>query len=387
MKPKKKFTSCARCLVTSDVDGANFNDMGYCNYCSDFLEQKDKIQIEHHNNLSIDALLTDINKTKNGKYDSLIGVSGGVDSSWVAVKAKELGLSPLIVHMDNGWNSELAQNNIENLVNKLDLDLYTYVIDWKEYRELMLAFLEADVIDVELLYDNAVHGVLYRLAKKFKIKFILMGSNFNTEGMLMPTSWSWNKWDNKNIKSIGKKFRNVKIKSYPLFGIKDYFLMKHFFKIKSISILDYLNYDKTLAVKELQNKYNYKPYPYKHYESIFTRFYQGHLLLKKFNVDKRIIHLSNLVLTDQMILEEAREKIKESPYPDEIQLKNDITYFLKKMEWSINDLEEYLKRPAVPHDHYPSNIILWKLFKNIYKKYGKYNFVNYLFKGKDYLYR
>jgi N-acetyl sugar amidotransferase len=379
--------SCTRCLVTSDVYGSTFNENQLCNYCSDFTKSFEESKIVDHTKKSIEELINDVKKNMKGKYDSIIGISGGVDSSWVAVKAKQLGLNPLIVHMDNGWNSELAQNNIEKLITKLDLDLYSYVIDWKEYRKLMLAFLEADVIDIELLYDNAVHGTLFRLAKKFKIKYILMGTNLNTEGMIMPESWNWNKWDKKNIKSIGKKFQNVKIYSYPLFGLKDYFFMKHIYRIKTISFLDYLNYDKNYALNELQLQYEFKPYPYKHYESIFTRFYQGYILPNKFKVDKRIFHLSNLVLTNQMTIDEARERMKESPYPVPNDLNSDISYFLKKIGWQNKDLEEYLKRPQIDHKCYPSNVFWWKLFKKFYSKYNNYKFIKYIFRGQDYLYK
>jgi len=364
-KPKR----CKRCLMDETAEGIIFTETG-CNYCDDFL----KILNNPHKriNLDLDNLVEKIKEEgKNKPYDCIVGLSGGVDSSYTLVKVKELGLRPLAVHMDNGWDSELAANNIKNLVEKLGVDLYTHVINWQEYKALMEAFFDADVIDIELLYDNAMLAVDYEQARKYGIKYILAGHNTSTEGMQMPKNWNWFKWDKKNIKNIAKR-KNVKISSFPTIGTIDYVIDKVIRKIHWISFLDYLpKYNKFEALDILQRDFNYKPYPYKHYESIFTRFYQGYILPVKFNVDKRKHHLSNLILSNQMSKEDATKQLKEIPYPNEEALLEDIEYFLKKMEWNKEKFLDYLKRPEKSHLEYGSEINLWNILFNYYQKIKK----------------
>ena len=344
-----------------------FDSKGNCNYCSDFiLDVKDSSSNVFNNNL--EGLMKDIKHSgKNKKYDCIIGVSGGVDSSWVLVQAVKLGLKPLAVHMDNGWNSELAQNNINNLVKSLNVDLHTHVINWGEYRDLMDAFFKADVVDVELLYDNAMYAVNYNLARKFHIKYILSGMNKSTEGLKIPYNWNWFKFDKRNIKDIAKKLGNIKIKTFPSFGTLDYIKCTFLSKTKWEPFLDYIDFNKNHALKELVENYGYTPYEYKHAESIFTRFYQGYLLVKKFQIDKRKVHLSTLIISNQMQREEAVEILKSDVY-NEHDLEMDIKYFLKKMKWSLNDLNDYLKRPEVKHDAYKSEREVYFRLLNFYKK-------------------
>ena len=296
----------------------------------------------------------------------MVAMSGGVDSSWVLLKTIELGLRPLAVHMDNGWNSELAQNNIANLVRKLDIDLYTHVINWTEYRDLMQAFFDADVVDIELLYDNALQGVNYQQASKFGLNYILSGVNKSSEGMLMPRSWHAFKFDKRNIKSIARKYKSIQLDSFPSFGTLDRIYFEFFKKIKWISFLDYLDYDKFKAMSVLKEKFGYKPYPYKHYESIFTRFYQGYILPKKFGIDKRRIHFSTLIIVGQMDRDTAIADLSSFPYSDEQVLEEDIEYFLKKMKWSRDMLDEYICRPRKEHIDYGSEEAFYNSIKNAY---------------------
>ena len=359
---KEKYQQCARCLMDTSADEIVFDQLGICNFCTDYT-QKYKVQIsrsESKLSIDLDKLISEI-KT-NGvtkQYDCIIGVSGGIDSSWALVKAVQLGLRPLAVHMDNGWNSEAAQNNISNLVEKLGVDLFTYVIEWEEYRNLMLSFLNADVIDVELLYDNAMLKVNYQQAAKFGVKYILSGSNFSTEGIEMPENWNWLKYDGTNIKSIAGS-RNIRLKSFPLMDTKRFLFYNTLKKINWISFLDYFEYDKESAIEELENTYSYKRYPYKHYESIFTRFYQAVILPEKFGVDKRIIHLSNLVISGQMQREQAVELLSTPTYPLEDQRRDDRNYFIKKVGWSEEDYADYFRRPPRSHRNFASEERLWK---------------------------
>jgi N-acetyl sugar amidotransferase len=364
---------CNRCVMDSGVPNIHFNDAGVCNYCEDFV--KIMQELNHHGGSEREKELNSFVETVKhdgiGKtYDCIVGVSGGVDSAWVLYQTKKLGLRPLAVHMDNGWNSELAQSNIENLVRYLNVDLYTHVIDWQEYRKLMQSFFDADVIDVELLYDNAMFGVNYQLAARHNIKWILAGTNKSTEGMRMPNGWNWFKFDKKNILSIGLRGKVGKIKTYPLFGVLNYIYYEYIRNIKWKSFLDLFDYKKEDALLVLEKECSYKRYPYKHYESIFTRFYQGYILPNKFSVDKRKLHLSTLVITGQLTRESAISSLSKIPYLSLEDLEKDKEYFLKKMGWTKEQLNEYIARPGVPHDSYGSEIKLWKRLGYIYKLVG-----------------
>lgn len=292
----------------------------------------------------------------------MVGVSGGVDSSWALVQAVRLGLRPLAVHMDNGWNTELAESNIANLVHGLGVELYTRVIEWEEYRALMQAFFDADVIDIELLYDNAMLAVNYQQAAKYDLHYILAGFNRATEGMAIPEEWNWFKLDKRNIKCIGRKFGKVRLETFPAIGYIERMYLEYIKKNHIVAFLNYFPYNKFEALDTLEKEYHYIRYPYKHYESIFTRFYQGYLLPKKFGVDKRLVHLSTLVASGQMSREEALAGLRGIPYPSEQALEEDIQQFLKRMNWTRDDLNRYLKRPEISHAAYPSEKGLQDLY-------------------------
>jgi N-acetyl sugar amidotransferase len=336
-----------------------------CNYCDQFISNFPVLSSNHQltdadvaDNLErLKTRLEKNKKNRNEKYDCVIGLSGGLDSSYALYLAAEIGINPLVVHMDNGWNSELAQNNIEGLVNHFGFDFETHVIDWEEYRDLQKSFLSADVVDIEMLYDMAAVGVCFNTAKKYGIYSIVAGTNSATEGMRMPPTWSYrNKLDKTNLMDIVSKHGdNVNIKTFPLYSSFNQAVDLLIRKIEWISILDLVNYSKKEAEVSLIEKFGFKPYPFKHYESVFTRFYQGYLLPNKFGIDKRKSHLSTLIMTNQLNRDEALEILANSPYPDSDQLKNDINYFLKRMEWSEKDLDEYLKRPPQSHDSFASD--------------------------------
>lgn len=368
------YQMCTRCVMDTSARDISFDEQGICNFCTDFLRKSGHIihASAADKQRQLDAFVACIKADGKGKrYDCVVGVSGGVDSSWVLVRAVELGLRPLAVHMDNGWNSELAQNNIANLVQGLNVDLYTHVIDWHEYRALMQAFFDADVIDVELLYDNAMLAVNYQQAAANGVRWILSGANRATEGMNIPEDWKWIKHDQKNIRAIAKAHGNVRIKTFPSIGTLQYVWAEYIRRIKWTSILNFMDYQKFEAMDALQKSYGYKPYPYKHYESIFTRFYQGYILPEKFGVDKRRVHLSTLVIAGQMSREDALDDLQNIPYPSTQDLENDRQYFLKKMGWTEAELGDYLARPERPHTDYPSEINLWNRLKTIYLKFQR----------------
>ncbi len=366
---KQSYQVCTHCVMDTTASDIKFDMNGVCNYCSEFMTKSKDIIFQDPvaKQLELDAFIKKVKAAGKGKrYDCVVGVSGGVDSSWVLVQAVKLGLRPLAVHMDNGWNSELAQHNIANLVQGLGVDLHTHVIEWGEYKKLMQAFFDADVIDVELLYDNAMLGVNYQQAIKHNIKYILAGTNQATEGMRMPPGWNWFKYDKKNIKSLAKNFGSIQIKTFPIIGTVDYLWYRLVSRVEWTSFLDMMPFNKFEALKQLSAEYNYRPYPYKHYESIFTRFYQGYILPNKFGVDKRRLHLGTLVSAGQMTREEAMEGLKGIAYLTEDELERDKQYFLKKMGWTPHDLEVYIRRGAKPHCMYGTEKPLWELCERSY---------------------
>lgn len=350
-------TECQRCVMDISAPDISFDAQGKCNFCTEYLATVSQLrQTKIPNESALEQLVRDIKNRGTGKrYDCIVGISGGVDSSWVLVKAVELGLRPLAVHMDNGWNSNLSVSNISNLIEALDVDLFTYVIDWDEYRGLMEAFFKADVVDVELLYDNALHEVCFREARKYGLRYVLSGENFSTEGIKMPKGWAMdNKWDGRNIRRIASRF-GAKIVSFPLFTTTKWLRYRFLFRIQWVPLLNFIEFKKESALATLESRYGYVRYAYKHYESVFTRFYQGYILPQKFGIDKRRIHLSTLVVSGQMTRAEALEDLKKSPLVSERDLAVDLKFFLKKMNWNESDLEGYINRPRVEHESYGSD--------------------------------
>ena len=349
---------CSRCVMDTTVHDITFDENGICNYCNGFNKRLKDYYAKTENIQKIrDALLSEIKQRGKGKeYDCIVGVSGGVDSSYALYLAVKNGLHPLAVHLDNGWNSELATNNISNLVNILGVDLFTHVIDWEEYRDLQLSFFKANVVDIELLMDNAMLALNYQMAKKYKVKYILAGSNVVTEGMQMPPKWAHYKFDARNIKCIHKKFGKIPIKTHPLISSLDRFIYGEIYHIKWIPFLDYFLYNKFKAMEILQNECDYKPYPYKHYESVFTRFYQGYILPKKFGYDKRLVHLSELIISGQITRDEALNLLKTPPYSDPKNEEQDRIFVLKKLGFTDESWNTYMRTPEIPHSGYGSEI-------------------------------
>jgi N-acetyl sugar amidotransferase len=365
------YRECTRCVMDSHAADAVFDAQGRCNYCSSMLERlatfqpADAAALERRRAAFVERVRAD---GRGRRYDCIVGVSGGADSAYALFLARRHGLRPLAVHMDNGWNSELAVNNIENLVRKLDVDLYTHVVEWREYRALQQAFFDADVIDVELLYDNAMLAVNYGLASRYGVKYILSGSNTTTEGMRVPSNYNWNKLDRRNILDIARS-DGVRVRSLPTIGVPRYVFHRLLRGTQWVPFLDFIEYDKQRCIDELVREIGYRPYPYKHYESVFTRFYQGHLLPRKFGVDKRRLHFSSLICSGQMARERAVELLSHSPYPDPDDLRADIEYFLKKMGWSEADLDAYLARPERPHHAFRSEAGLYARLLKLQKRW------------------
>ncbi|MDK2122889.1 N-acetyl sugar amidotransferase [Parachitinimonas caeni] len=351
-----EYRVCRRCVMDTSAPNIHFDAEGHCNFCSEYLQ---RMAVGggffERKQAALPAFIAQIKQDGIGRdYDCVVGLSGGVDSTYALHLVKEQGLRPLAVHLDNGWNSELAVRNIENIVRKLDVDLYTHVIEWKENRDLQRAFFEANVVDIELLMDNAMQALNYQQAKRWGVKYILAGSNHATEGIKLPAGWNHFKHDRQNIKAIHQRYGKRPIRTHLLIGTFDFIRYRFWHKIDWVPFLDYFDYNKQQAQQILVEKFNYNPYPYKHYESVFTRFYQGYILPTKFGIDKRRVHLSTLICAGQLSREAALAKLEESPYPDPDLLADDREFVLKKLGFTEAWFEQWLRTPGVPHLAYPS---------------------------------
>lgn len=345
-----------------------FDEEGQCNYCRDFEILLDAIGVEGPNEAQRDAFIAEVKRRgDNKRYDCVIGVSGGVDSSYALYLAVTHGLRPLAVHLDNGWNSELAAHNIANLVSRLGVDLHTHVIDWDENRDMQRSFFAANVIDIELLMDNAMFAVNFEQARKYGLKYILAGTNTPTEGMMMPEAWNHYKWDARNIRSIHNKFGSIPIRTHPLYSTCHHVVDRYVRGIRWTNFLDYFCYHKERAIEVLKRECGYRPYPHKHYESVFTRFYQAYILPQKFGVDKRRLHLSALVVSGQKTRDSALKILTSDPYPDLDQKREDTAFVLKKLGFSESEFQEYIRAPAVAHAEYGTELPLMRCLSRIYK--------------------
>ena len=357
-------------MDTTDPNIA-FDDFGVCNHCREaksiLLTEPFCLSAEKKEH-RLTKLVDKIKQTgKQGKYDCIIGVSGGVDSSFVAYKVKELGLRPLAVHFDNGWNSELAQKNIENILRRLDIDLYTYVVDWPEFRDLQLSFLKASTPDSEIPSDHAIVTLLYNMARKHGVKYILAGTNLSTESIL-PKAWSQGHRDWKYIKSVQKQFGKMKLKSFPHTSLWRNFINQRVLNIQFVSLLDYMDYVKEDAMKTLEDKVEWRQYGGKHHESIYTKFFQSYILPTKFNFDKRRAHLSSLICVGQITREDALLQLMQPQYND-TELREDKEYVLSKFNLSADEFTDIMSRSPKSYFDYSSYLNSWyyKFLRSIYR--------------------
>jgi N-acetyl sugar amidotransferase len=353
----RPYQICTRTIMDTTDPDIVFDENGVCNYvrnyeeaCKSILVPEDKREAKLHE--LVDRIRTE---GKNNEYDCIIGLSGGVDSSYVAYVVKNLGLRPLAVHMDNGWNSELAVHNIEQIVKRLQIDLVTYVIDWEEFKDLQLAYLRASVVDIEALTDNAIVVAINRIAKKFGVRYFISGTNLATE-FIMPRTWFYDiKYDSLNIKAIHKRFGKIrKLETYPLFNFLEYVYFRYYKKeFNTISILNYVPYEKKKVIPVIEEKLGWRNYGRKHGESKFTQFYQEYILPVKFNIDKRRPFLSTLILSGQITREEALLEIEKPLYTPR-KLKEDIEFVAKKFNLTLDEFDRIMKLPPKPHYDYPS---------------------------------
>lgn len=342
---------CAVTVMDTTDPDIRFDKNGACHYVAEFAAFRASQPDPETRDQMLGAQLSAIKAAGKGRrYDCVLGLSGGVDSSYIAYLAKEWGLRPLVVHFDNGWNSELAVNNIEEIVNRLGFDLETLVMDWEEFRDLQRAYFLASVVDIEVTTDQLIQGALYRLAVRHGIKTILSGTNWATE-WLMPRSWNYRKQDLVNLRNIHRKFGKVPLRKSTLYGLRHQIWYTYVKGIRTVGILDLVDYSKAKAKEVLIRELGWRDYGGKHYESTFTRFYQGYVLPQKFNVDKRKAHLSNLILTGEITRDQALAELQQPTYDEQL-MEEDKVYVAKKLRFSSEEFEAILSAAPIPHEHY-----------------------------------
>jgi N-acetyl sugar amidotransferase len=345
-------------MDTSDPD-IQFDQNGRCHHCREYEERRvARSQPGKDNTRIMQETVERIRDVGSGKkYDCVCGVSGGVDSTYVAYLAKQLGLRPLAVHFDNGWDSELAVKNIENLTSKLSIDLETYVVDWEEFRDLQLAYMKSGVANLEIPTDHGIWASVYRTAVKHGIKYILAGNNMATEGIL-PWSWGYSRADLRSLEAIYARFGSRKFSTFPRMGLLRYLYYVHVTGITRFHILDCVDYNKATAKGLITEKLNWRDYGGKHHESRFTAFFQAYWLPRRFGYDKRRAHLSTLVASGQMTRNDAIEEMKSPPCTAE-KAREYEAYVCKKFDIEKDDFVALMKMPRKTYRDYPSNPIYW----------------------------
>ncbi|CRQ60079.1 N-acetyl sugar amidotransferase [Pseudomonas aeruginosa] len=334
---------CTRCIMDTSDPHIHFDQQGVCEYCQNFDEAiKPNWHTDKHGEAELKRLAEVIKRDGKGRdFDCIIGLSGGLDSSYVSYVAKEkMGLRPLLFHVDAGWNTDQAVGNIEKLVDGLGLDLYTEVINWEEMKDLQVAFLKSQISDQDLPQDAAFFSALYKFARAHKIKYVLTGGNFSTECCREPEEWGgYPGIDKRLFKDIHKRFGTRTLKTFPIVDILAYKIYyRYVLGMQVIRPLNLLPYVKKDAEETLQRLYGWQSFQHKHHESRFTRFYEDYWLPRKFGYEKRRAHFSSLIMIGQMTREEALERISK-PEMDENFLHSEFEYVANKLDLSIEDLQ------------------------------------------------
>ena len=363
-----QYQICLNCIMDTSDDSITFDASGICIYCntySDLVIKKQKT--ENEKLLLLKKKTIEIkNKTKKNKYNCIIGASGGLDSSYlIHYLVKELNLKPLIYHVDAGWNSNTSVSNIEKIIDKLNLDLVTDVIEWQEIKDLTLSYFKAGVPSLDNIQDHAIFGSLYNFVEKENIKYIVTGANLQSEFIRAPLNWAYHASDTRQMKDIHSRYGSIKLKTFPYYDIfKSKFFLKMFKKVKMFYPLNLIKYSKENAINILKNNYDWIPYERKHHESRFTAFYENYWSLKRFGHDRRRLTFSSLILSGQMTRQNALNKIKQEPISKN-NLEEELNFICNKLEISRNTLDYYFKIEKKNFRNFKSHYFLISFFTKI----------------------
>ncbi|MES2778075.1 MAG: N-acetyl sugar amidotransferase [Bacteroidota bacterium] len=355
---------CTNCVLDTSEPTISFDEQGVCNFCRQYKTKDEQTSMsKEQKQQKLQAAINTIKQKGAGKqYDCIIGLSGGVDSSYVAWLVKHHGLRPLAVHFDNGWNAELAVHNIEHICKKLDIDLYTHVVDWEEFRDLQLAFLKSGVANAEIPTDHGIFAILYHLARKYHVKYIIDGVNDATESNISLTIGGWNYADLVQLNAIYKRFGTGKLKTYPRMGLLQKFINRKILKINQFSILNYIDYNKAAVKQFLQKELGWRDYGGKHFESTFTKWHQAVYLPQRFGFDKRRLHLSDLILAGQITRDEAIEELK-NPALSAAAIAELEEYVQKKLGFTASEYSQLKAAAPKTYKDYPNSEKWMKLYK------------------------
>lgn len=351
----KPYQICKRCVMDTTDPEIHFDESGVCNHCHYF----DKAILAawptpEEGKIKLEAMISEIKEYGKGKkYDCILGISGGIDSSYCATRIAEWGIRPLVVHVDAGWNSELAVMNIEQICKRLGFDLITHVVNWEEMKDLQVAFLKSNVANQDTPQDHVFFAALYAYAEKENIKYVISGSNYATESIL-PRAWGYDSNDAVQLKAIHRLYGSRKLKTFPTTSFyKHYYKYPRIMRMKVARPLNFIPYNKEMAIEILERDYGWRYYGGKHYESRWTRFFQAYYLPHKFGYDKRKAHLSSLILSGQMTREDALLELSKPLY-NEKDLAEDKLFIAKKLGLTLGQLEELIAQDPKHFTDYPN---------------------------------
>lgn len=373
METKYNYQVCTKCVMDTTDPNIFFDENGVCDHCHDFQNNvKPNWHTDERGRQYLSSIVDKIKTSgKDNDFDCLLGLSGGVDSSFMLhLAVKEFGLRPLVFHVDGGWNSELAVHNINVMIDKLGLDLYTEVINWEEMKDFQLAFFKSGVPHLDIPQDHAFIATLYRFAEKYKIKYILNGGNFATECVQYPMEWFYYGTDVVHNNDIRKIFGTNKMETYPFSSIfRHKIYLKYFKGVNVLKPLNYMPFIKEDAISLLEKEYSWKPYPQKHFESRFTKFYEGYWLPERFGYDTRKVQYSSLILTGQMTRDKAIEQLKKPAY-DPALIEDEFNYIATKLGITSTELKQYFNMPKKFYWDYKNQQNIFRLGARILNTIG-----------------
>ena len=359
---------CTRCVMSDTDPDITFDAEGRCNHCTEYFDRlANKTYRPGESERELEAIVERVKAAGRGKdYDCVIGMSGGIDSSYTAYVVKSLGLRPLAVHMDNGWDSDTAARNIKNLAQTLGIDYESVVLDWEDFRELQLAFLRASVPEIETPTDIAIPAALHRIAAENGVRFILVGGNYVTEGIL-PRAWHYNAKDVRFLKAVNRRFGNGKLGSFPTFGFVKETYYKFVKRIRLVYVLNYVPFSKTEAMRKLQEELGWEYYGGKHYESRITGFVQSYILPVKFHIDYRRATLSSQICAGEIARDEALEILKAPPF-DPARAQQEKEYVAKKFGITQEEMDAILADAPKTHRDYPNSERFLEFLYGVYRR-------------------
>lgn len=369
----RAYQICTQCVMDTSDSMIQFDEHGVCDHCRDFEQNvKPNWHTDARGRAQLEKTIEKIKQDgKDRDFDCIMGMSGGADSSYLLhLAVKEFGLRPLVFHVDGGWNSQIAVNNINVMIDKLGLDLYTEVINWEEMKDFQLSYFKSGLASIDIPQDHAFVATLYNFADKHKIKYILNGTNISTECVRNPLEWLYYGTDMALIKDIRKRFGTIELKTYPFSSVLRHKLyLRYIKKVQVVKPLNFVPYIKEEAMQLLEKEYGWQPYPQKHFESRFTKFFEGYWLPQKFGYDTRKVQYSSLILTGQMTREEAIELLSK-PAIDPQEAEQDFEYIATKLGIEVSELHSYMNGPNKSYKDYNNQEWMFNFGAKVMKALG-----------------